>query len=84
MCGYSLGSLARRTVLINGILFCLVASYFELAARPVNRRYDYSVTGGIFPLVFYRAIFPLMLLGALVLIQRFSEYCEAEKGPRCR
>lgn len=65
--GLVLGSLSRRTVWVNGTLFCVVLSVVELSAT-LNRQYRYSVSGGVFSFTFYRVILPLILQLALVLL----------------
>jgi hypothetical protein len=68
--GFALGSLSRRTIWVNGTLFCIVViSVF--ASISANRRYHYDVSGGVFSLTFYTLIFPMMLQAILVLFPAF-------------
>ncbi len=67
--GFVLGSIARRTVWINGALvgLLLLAAALPLGSQP----YQYDVNGGIFSLRFYRAIFPVLRLSLLVILPAF-------------
>ncbi|MGD1069493.1 MAG: hypothetical protein ABSB15_05075 [Bryobacteraceae bacterium] len=64
--GFILAYLARRTVGIDGAVFCFVLLY--LGRPPVSRHYNYDVNGGFFSLAFYSAALPLIFLLALVIL----------------
>jgi hypothetical protein len=63
--GVVLGSLARRSVWVNGTLFCLILFYLGM---PVKHRYRYDVEGGLFPLSFYNVMLPLILQMLFILL----------------
>jgi hypothetical protein len=63
--GVVLGSLARRSVWVNGTLFCFILFYLGM---PVKHRYRYDVEGGLFPLSFYNVMLPLILQMLFILL----------------
>jgi hypothetical protein len=69
VCGFVLGAMSRRTIWINGVLFCIALLFL---GSQVNRYpagvYQYSVHGWPLPLVFYTAILPLILQTMLMLL----------------
>jgi hypothetical protein len=66
--GFVLGLLSRRTIPINGTLFCLVLLLGALWGTLPNRQYLYDVNGRMFPLAYYTSIFPLILHAVLILL----------------
>jgi outer membrane protein assembly factor BamB len=68
MSGFVLGLLSHRTIAIHGALFCLVLLLGAFWGVSPGRQYLYGVNGGMFPLLYYTAIFPLILHAALVLL----------------
>jgi hypothetical protein len=62
--GYVLGSLSRRTISVNGVLFCVVL-FGELLAVPQRHN---PANAAVFSLTFYSMVFPLMLRTVLVLV----------------
>jgi hypothetical protein len=62
--GYVLGSLSRRTIAVNGALFCVVL-FGELLAVPQRHN---PANAAVFSLTFYSMVFPLMLRTMLVLV----------------
>jgi outer membrane protein assembly factor BamB len=70
--GFVIGSLSRRAVWINAVLFCCVL-FGELLAAP-QRRGD--VQDPVFSLGFYRSVFPLILRIALVLFPALWGMCK--------
>lgn len=65
--GFVLGVLSRGVMWVNRSAFCLTSACVVFTEISRSRPYRYSVTGWVFPLQFYTAILPLLLLGALVL-----------------
>jgi hypothetical protein len=63
-CGFVLGSLSRRTVGVNGALFCLVV-FGELLAVPQQHN---PFTAAVFSLTFYSVVLPLILRAVLLLL----------------
>lgn len=71
-----LGSLSRRTIRINGALFCLLLLLGELLGAPkqlgplllLSRGRDYDANAAVFSLTFYGVIFPLIVQTVLVLL----------------
>jgi hypothetical protein len=82
--GFVLGAASRRTVLMNGFLFCSMLALGALLIAPqylhywqavLMQRYPprpdghpYHDTDAVFAFTFYRAVFPLILQAILVLI----------------
>src|SRR5262249_53571671 len=72
--GFMLGSLSRRTIPVNGALFCLVVLFAELLEAPpylLPGRNHFGNSGAnavVFSLTFYGLMFPLILQGVLVLL----------------
>ena len=62
--GLLLGSLARRSVWVNGTFFCLVLLVRELLGAPP---FHSAGNAAVFSLTFYNVIFPLIVLIVLVL-----------------
>ena len=54
---FVLGFLSRRTVLVNGALFCLALLFGELLGAP---QYRYDVNAAVFSRTFYSVMFPLI------------------------
>jgi hypothetical protein len=85
--GFMLGALSRRTILVNGALFCLVLLFAEFVAVPQYMRlqlHSLQVTLGQGPLAphlhdndavstltFYSVMFPLLVQIVLVLLPSF-------------
>jgi hypothetical protein len=65
--GFVLGAMSRRTIWINGTLFC-VASLFWAFAYQMPFPYMYGVRGWPLPLWFYTGILPLILQAILILL----------------
>jgi hypothetical protein len=63
--GFVLGSLSRRTVWINGALFCLVLFGGTLGSTTSARN---SFNSPVFSLTFYNVLFPLILRMVLVVL----------------
>ena len=63
--GFVLGSLSRRTVRLNAILFCLVLFLFGpySSAPPPG-----SVNAPVFSLAFYRVVYPLLVQVVMVFL----------------
>ena len=66
--GFVLGRLSRGVMWVNRTAFCLMLAGVLFTEIPRQDPYRYSVTGWVFPLTFYTAILPLLLLAALVLM----------------
>ncbi len=82
--GFVLGSASRRTLRMNGFLFCCMLLLGTLVIAPHYLQYfqamlmhrfpprpdghPYHDTDAVFALAFYRAIFPLILQAILVLL----------------
>jgi hypothetical protein len=74
--GFVLGSVSRRTIPVNGALFCLVLLLGELLGPPrflghslfLTRARDFDVNAAVFTAPFYRVILPLLVLTVLVLL----------------
>jgi hypothetical protein len=76
--GFALGPLARRSILVNGVLFCMVLWFGQFVAVPWYTQLQlrvisqppfergYAEPG--FSLVLYRAMFPLLAQIVLVLL----------------
>jgi hypothetical protein len=68
--GFMLAPLSRRTIRVNGTLFCLIVLFAELLKDPTyllpGRNHDGS--SAVFSLMFYRVMFPLILQAVLVLL----------------
>jgi hypothetical protein len=64
--GFVMGSLSRRTMMVNGALLGGLLLLTGLAGRLVP--YQYDVSGGWFPLTFYTVLFPLMRNTTFVLL----------------
>jgi hypothetical protein len=62
-CGFVLSSLSRRTVWVNGSIFCLVL-FAELLIVPQYRRGNSAV----FSLAFFRVVFPILLRTLLIVV----------------
>jgi hypothetical protein len=62
-CGFVLSSLSRRTLWVNGSIFCLVL-FAEFLIVPQYRHGN----GAIFSLAFFRVVFPLLLRTLLVAV----------------
>jgi hypothetical protein len=65
--GFLLGSLSRRTIPIQGALFCLAVLFVGLGEPRWSPGYGDS-TAAVFSLAFYRVVFPLIVQAALVLV----------------
>ena len=63
-CGFVLSSLSRRTVWVNGSLFCLVLFGAILAAGQIHPGQD-SV---VWSLTFFRVVFPILLRTLLLVV----------------
>jgi hypothetical protein len=61
--GFVLGSLSRRTLWVNGSVFCLVLFGELVAVRPHHNPFN-----PVFSLTFYSVVFPLILRIVLVLL----------------
>jgi hypothetical protein len=69
--GLLLGLQARRTVLGNGFIFCIMLLFGELLAGHsllFGQARDYGENEAVFANVFYRAWFPLIVLLAFVVV----------------
>jgi hypothetical protein len=67
--GFVLGSASRRTIWVNGSVFCFVLLLGALPiGSPNHQNYQYNVDGGLFPLTFYAVILPLMRLTFFVFL----------------
>lgn len=74
--GFAIGGLSRRTIPLNGALFCLMLSVGEFAGVPWLQSYFPNVLNGrylqpnnaVFEVSFYRVVFPLFVQVALVLL----------------
>jgi hypothetical protein len=68
--GFMLGSLSRRTIPVNGALFCLVVLFAKLLEAPPPGRNDSNVDSNdaVFSLTFYSVMFPLILQAVLILL----------------
>jgi hypothetical protein len=82
--GFVLGTASRRTLRMNGLLFCSMLALGALVIAPQYLHYlqamlmhrfpprpdghPYHDTDAVFALMFYRAIFPLVLQAILVLL----------------
>ena len=68
--GFLLGSLSRRTIRVNGAIFCLIVLFAEWLEDPAHllpaRTYDGN--SAVFSPMFYRIMFPLILQAVLVLL----------------
>jgi len=64
--GFVLGSLSRRTVWINGALFCLVLFAGTLGSTTSARHNSFN--SPVFSLTFYDVLFPLILRMVLVVL----------------
>ena len=85
--GFVLAALSRRTVLVNGALFCLVLLFGEFVAVPQYRQLQLRFIQGtlgqgtlgshlhdndaVSSLTFYRVMFPLLIQIVLVLLPSF-------------
>jgi hypothetical protein len=63
--GFVVGLVSRRTILINGPLFCLVLLLGELAMPPADR---FGPNGAVFLLPSYRIVFPLIVLSVVAIL----------------
>jgi len=63
--GFVLGSLSRRTIPINGTLFCLTLLVGEFVGIP---KHHFYVNGAVYSLTLYSVLLPLILLSVLVLL----------------
>jgi hypothetical protein len=70
--GFMLGSLSRRTIPVNGALFCLIVLFARLLEAPPNppswSERNGNPNAAVFSLAFYRLVFPLILQTVLVLV----------------
>ena len=74
--GFVLGSFSRRTILLNGVLFCFMLLYGELSSLPsylgrwisLHRARDLNNNAAVFALTFYRVVFPLIVRAVLVIV----------------
>ena len=64
--GWMLGFLSRRTIGINGTLFCLLLALAEIWGGP--RPYHAGNNDAVFSQGFYRVLFPLIVQAVLVLL----------------
>jgi hypothetical protein len=62
-CGFVLSSLSRRTLWVNGSIFCLVL-FAEFLVIPQNHHGNSAV----FSLAFFRVVFPILLRTLLVVV----------------
>jgi hypothetical protein len=62
-CGFVLSSLSRRTVWVNGSIFCLVL-FAEFVVVPQYRHGNSAV----FSLAFFRVVFPILLRTLLIVV----------------
>jgi hypothetical protein len=69
--GCALATLSRRATWVNGTVFCLSLAFAAFSQIVHRGPYRYSVSGSAFPLTFYTAILPLLLLATLVLLPAF-------------
>ena len=74
-CGFILGFVSRRTIPVNGPLFCLVVLFTGLLPAFLPGRYHYS-NAAVFSGTFYSAIFPLLVQTALVLLPAVWGMCQ--------
>ena len=63
--GFVLGFVSRRTIVINGALFCLVLVIAEFLGAPQTH---YPWHEAVFSLIFYDWVFPLIVQTVLVLL----------------
>ena len=61
--GFALASLSRRTIQVNGALFCLVLLFGELSGTPQSHYH-----AAVFAVPFYNTIFPWIVQTVLVLL----------------
>ncbi len=68
--GFMLASLSRRTIQVNGALFCLVVLLAKLLEAPPPGRNDGNVDSNdpVLSLTFYSVMFPLILQAVLILL----------------
>lgn len=85
--GFMLGSQSRRTIPVNGTLFCLVILFARLLEAPPNppawtERHG-DPNAAVFSLTFYRLVFPLILQAVLVLIPAVCGMRQSLRLPSC-
>ena len=68
--GFMLGSLSRRTISVNGALFCLVVLFAGLVQAPPPAGFS-DPNAAVFSLMFYGVMFPLIVQAVLVLLPSF-------------
>ncbi len=94
ICGFALGFLARCTIRINGLLFCLMLIVGEFAAMPILLWYlpprpaSPDFNSAVSALIFYRTIFPALVLIVLAILPTLwgvrHGLCVASLRPRLR
>jgi peroxiredoxin len=74
--GFAIGSLSRRTIHVNGALFCLMLLLEALMGPPrflvpslfVHRARNFDSNAAVFAVSFYRVMFPPIVQGVFVLV----------------
>jgi hypothetical protein len=77
--GFVLGILSRGAMGWNGTAFYLALAWTAFAGISRSRPYQYGVAGWVFPLTFYTAILPLLLLATLVLVPSLHGICQSRR-----
>ena len=65
--GFILGAFSRRTIPVNGVLFCLIVLFASLLPSSLRSASGPNPNAAVFALYFYSVMFPLILQTALVL-----------------
>jgi len=82
--GFVLGLASRRTIPVNGTLFCLIVSFVGLWQAVLPGRYHYS-NAIVFSQAFYSVILPLTVQATLVILPSvwgIHQGCRVGKTPK--